>query len=188
MKTDQLSAILLAVWYRRYRLSDRLRFKMNTKDINEILLKRIPAFIGAFPCDAQIKDRHQGSTSSCRSFIFNSDPANAPGQHWVALWVDSCGYGEYFDPYGLPPINDCLRLQVNKLCFGGYVHNRCPIQNISVSSRACGQHCIMFILFKHTGLSLGEICSFFNSFGSRKLNDNFSTEFVNILKLFYSTK
>ena len=37
------------------------------------------------------------------AYVINSDPSSKPGEHWVAVYFDKRGRGEYFDSYGLPP-------------------------------------------------------------------------------------
>ena len=36
------------------------------------------------------------------AYVINSDPSSEPGEHWVAVYFDKRGRGEYFDSYGLP--------------------------------------------------------------------------------------
>jgi hypothetical protein len=38
-----------------------------------------------------------------RRLVCNTDPSYKPGQHWVALYVDSRRRGEYFDWFGRKP-------------------------------------------------------------------------------------
>ena len=35
------------------------------------------------------------------AMVWNTDPANQPGEHWVATYFNEDGMGEYFDSYGL---------------------------------------------------------------------------------------
>ena len=37
------------------------------------------------------------------AYVINSDPSTEPGKHWIAVYCDKHGQGEYFDSYGLPP-------------------------------------------------------------------------------------
>ena len=37
------------------------------------------------------------------AYVINSDPSSKPEEHWVAVYFDKRGRGEYFDSYGLPP-------------------------------------------------------------------------------------
>lgn len=38
------------------------------------------------------------------ALIFNTDPHNENGSHWVAIYIDQNGLGMHFDSYGLLPI------------------------------------------------------------------------------------
>ena len=35
--------------------------------------------------------------------VLNTDPADEAGEHWVALYFDENGQGEYFDSWNTPP-------------------------------------------------------------------------------------
>ena len=37
------------------------------------------------------------------AYVINSDPSSEPGEHWIAVYFDKRGRGEYFDSYGLAP-------------------------------------------------------------------------------------
>ena len=42
------------------------------------------------------------------SFVINLDPSYKPGSHWVAVYFDKNGVGEYFDSFaGLPSSRNC---------------------------------------------------------------------------------
>ena len=36
------------------------------------------------------------------AYVINSDPSTEPGKHWIAVYFDKHGRGEYFDSYALP--------------------------------------------------------------------------------------
>ena len=38
-----------------------------------------------------------------RLLVGNTDPSDKPGNHWIAVFVDSTGRGEYFDSFGRKP-------------------------------------------------------------------------------------
>ena len=73
---------------------------MNTAQIERIL-RRDPyckkIFKGVYARD-QIK-----RVSYPSAYIINSDPSTRPGRHWIAVFFDRRGNGQYFDSYGLPP-------------------------------------------------------------------------------------
>ena len=37
------------------------------------------------------------------AFVCNTDDGDEPGEHWIALYLDADGRGDYFCSYGLPP-------------------------------------------------------------------------------------
>ena len=37
------------------------------------------------------------------AYVINSEPSSEPREHWVAVYFDERGRGEYFDSYGLSP-------------------------------------------------------------------------------------
>ena len=36
------------------------------------------------------------------AYVIKSDPSSERGEHWVVVYFDKRGRGEYFDSYGLP--------------------------------------------------------------------------------------
>jgi hypothetical protein len=56
------------------------------------------SFLGVYPSDLlPLTNMPKNS-----ALVFNTDPQDKPGQHWIAVYVDKGGKGEYFDSYGLP--------------------------------------------------------------------------------------
>ena len=58
------------------------------------------------------------------------------GTHWIAIYVDSRGRGEYFDPYGLAPA-PAFRDDMNRHC-SSWTYNHVKLQ--SVLSRFCDHY------------------------------------------------
>lgn len=109
------------------------------------LLAYDPYFIGVFP-----RNRLPMSAIVCRqlplTLIVNTDTANLPGRHWVAIYVDEQRRGEYFDSLSQPiPKHMLLWLS----CFTNqwkYVLRPFidpPIQNIY--SLTCGAFAFYFV-------------------------------------------
>ena len=73
---------------------------MNTQQIDS-LLKRDPFSKKIFKKVCALDQIEQPTSPS--AYVINSDPSNKPGEHWVAVYFDKNGKGEYFDSYGLPP-------------------------------------------------------------------------------------
>src|SRR6218665_3562783 len=72
----------------------------------------------------------------------NTDPHDAPGEHWVVLYVENSSYGEFFDSFGRPPDAPCRTfLNYN---FSNLIFNDRHFQ--SAISRFCGHYCIFYCL------------------------------------------
>ena len=82
--------------------------------------------------------------------IANTEPSQKAGEHWVAVWIDGRGRGEYFDSYGLRAKQE-LQQQMKKWAPNGWrqVINGDPIQE--PLSTVCGQHCLWFLYQRARG-------------------------------------
>ena len=60
----------------------------------------------------------EGKASSC---VVNTSNENEQGEHWVAVHISDQGHTEYFDSYGLPPIQRGVQ-QLCTLFFYFVVH------------------------------------------------------------------
>ena len=60
---------------------------MNSDEIERFLNSRLEYFDGVFSIDTL--------PNAPRLLVYNTDPANLPGRHWVAIYVDN-GHGEFF--------------------------------------------------------------------------------------------
>ena len=73
---------------------------MQTDQISHILSRDpmlCPYDVVAKDCLPEIIDTYPGA------IVCNTHDADQPGEHWIAMYVDTKGYGDYFDPYGLEP-------------------------------------------------------------------------------------
>ena len=130
---------------------------MNTAQIERIL-RRDPyckkIFKGVYARD-QIK-----RVSYPSAYIINSDPSTRPGRHWIAVFFDRRGNGQYFDSYGLPPkvlgFTEFMNRNSKK-----WIWNRKTLQGLY--SAVCGQYCIYFVLLRCRGVSLRSVTSHFSS-------------------------
>ena len=76
-------------------------FLMDTLPIARILkndscVKKI--FKSVYPKDHLPTMKYPGS------YVVNTDPNTAPGEHWVAMFFNNQRSAEFFDSYGLHPI------------------------------------------------------------------------------------
>lgn len=100
---------------------------------------------GVFPRD-QIPQSFE-SYPTC--LIANTDTSDLPGQHWVCYFFKNPSDYEFFDSYGLHPINYGFSLSSPSF------YNTRSLQ--SLTSAVCGQFCLFFIHAKSCGHSLPDI-------------------------------
>jgi len=127
---------------------------MDTRKILEYM-KPYTAFLGAFPLN-HVPETHQRPCS----MIINTDPCTEPGTHWVALFLNSDGTGEYFDSFGLPPLHPLLWYYIRKACPQGLTHNCITLQ--SYEANTCGLYAILYLKLRHKGYSVLNILSLFS--------------------------
>jgi hypothetical protein len=142
---------------------------MNATEINEILRRHCgELFIGVFA-----KDRLPTKLPRRPALmVVNTDRANQPGTHWLAMFFDDDGSGEYFDSFG-EPAEETFALYMNKHCTRWIFSER---QLQSVVSRFCGHHVVFYALYRSIGYNLNAITSWFSS--DMTLNDVMTHEFV----------
>ena len=91
--------------------------------------------------------------SSPAAVIINSGNKQSKGEHWEAIYISPTDQTphksrvEFFDSYGLPPIQDGTSKLLDLLSQKDWVCNHQPVQDImDMTSRACGQHCLYYIM------------------------------------------
>lgn len=89
--------------------------------------------------------------------ISNLDPNTKPGSHWVAIFIDINGFGEYFDTFGRKP--DGYQLSFLRRNTYKWTYNNKIIQNIF--SALCGEYCLLYLYFRLRGITLEEFVNFF---------------------------
>ena len=124
---------------------------------------------GVFPLD-----RIPTPTGRPKCIIINLDPGSKPGSHWVAIYIDREGFGDFFDSYGHPPQKREIRNYLKKYC-KDWTFNEKQIQ--SNFSSACGQYCIYFLYRRVRDVSMRDVVSVFTD--DLRVNDSIVTEWVN---------
>lgn len=132
---------------------------MNTAEIDCVLRRllenRKANFVGVFAADmlpirsSKQQQKQQFSYPYC--FVINTDPANKPGEHWVAAYADSPTQLEFFDSYGLP---------VTAYSHIRGLHNVSSFNQVSlqpIASQTCGHFCIYYLNLRTKGRSLDSI-------------------------------
>lgn len=138
---------------------------MNTFEINKAL-KLLAYFKGTYP-----RDKIPVTKERPAAFIVNTDASSSPGTHWVAIFLDTDMRGEYFDPFGLPPLVAEFNLYLAQNCPNGYTWSNQTIQNVSFNSTVCGQYCILFVKLRSLGYTFCDMMQLF-SCTNTLLNDS----------------
>jgi hypothetical protein len=137
---------------------------MNTTQIRKMLTGDPYAktvFKGVFPCDKLPKVI---SEFPC-AFVANTDHSGEGGEHWVCYYFDENGNAEYFDSYGIQPVN----CELFKFWKGhGKNHSWNTVQLQGMKSTVCGQWCVAFITNRARGCSLS---TFVNRFRGKDVNN-----------------
>lgn len=126
---------------------------MNSVQIDRVLKRfKVPGYSGVYPCN-----RIPKSTSGRCAMVINLDNDRKPGSHWVCVFVDDSGRGEYFDTFGRPPSGP-IKNYLMRNC-SRWTYNRRQIQ--SAASSYCGHYCILYCIFRSRGLDLNKfVCMF----------------------------
>ena len=77
------------------------------------------------------------------ALVANCDTSDKNGSHWIAIYIDKSGKGEFFDSYGIKPIVSQHENFMNKHC-NSWTFNTVSLQDISTS--VCGQYCCLYTL------------------------------------------
>ena len=95
------------------------------------------------------------------AYVINSDPSNKPGEHWVAVYFDKRGRGEFLDSYGLSPLLVGLKSYMDTHSLSGWIYNSKTLQ--AYFSSFCNHYCVYFISFRCRSAPLHAIVSDFTS-------------------------
>jgi hypothetical protein len=123
---------------------------MNTTRIESLLVNQ-PGFQGVYSSDTL--------PTTPRLLVCNTDPKWKPGKHWIAIYVDKNGCGEYFDSFGVPPnkhFEGYLDLKCSRWTF-----NRKQLQ--SRISSFCGYYCCLFVILRCKGFDMTKIVGMFTN-------------------------
>jgi hypothetical protein len=93
------------------------------------------------------------------SFIVNTDDSSKPGQHWFGIFLPKFGSIEYFDSFGVKPINEEI-LNFFKMNGNKWIYNNIHIQ--SDSSETCGKFCVLFLCYRSRGMSFKNFLNLFS--------------------------
>lgn len=102
------------------------------------------------------------------SIICNTDPSFKSGKHWIAFFLPKFGKIEYFDSFGLRPMNQEIYKFIS-MNGNEYKYNSKQIQ--SNKSKTCGKFCIMFLLFRSKNLKYIDFINLF--INDKKYNEKY---------------
>ena len=112
---------------------------MVTKEINKLLIDE-KNYIGTFARDLLPNNLPLRRKAG---LIVNTDTHDLPVEHWIAIYLDGNGRGEYFDSYGLPPLHKEFIDFMRKNCRLGWCWNLVTLQCLTCIT--CGQYCLIYI-------------------------------------------
>lgn len=118
---------------------------MNTQEINKILKKKIPCFIGTFPKDAIPRVRVRPAM-----MVVNTHPASKRGEHWTAIYVINKDEAEFFDSFGFPALEPEIRRYLSNNC-ATWRYSPRTLQHPLATT--CGLFCCLFLYARSKGMS-----------------------------------
>ena len=130
---------------------------MQTDQISHLLSrdpKMCPYGVVAKVCLPEIIDTYP------TAIVCNTHDADQPGEHWIAMYVDTKRRGDYFDPYGMEPQYIEFKNFMNEHC-SEWVPNDRTLQ--SPMSTVCGQYCVAFVLLRCRNVSMHEFTRLFTT-------------------------
>ena len=118
---------------------------MDSDVIDKVLRKKCAIYCGVFACDDLPDIELRPSV-----IVVNTDPARRPGQHWISIYFDGDGHGEFFDSFGQPP-KRVFERYMNKHS-SSWTFNKKQMQ--SLVSRFCGHYSIWYCVMKFRKVAL----------------------------------
>jgi len=121
-------------------------------------------FLGVFSADRLPTLERVASRRPC-GLIVNTDPADKPGTHWVAMYYGDDDTDEFFDSYGetVASYNRPWLEHLNP----GYTYSTRALQGDKTS--VCGHYCVFYLQQKFRGKTLSRILKYFP--GPKSVND-----------------
>ena len=145
---------------------------MDTDQLQDLMERELgPLFLGVYP-----RDHVPPTPPKPAAMIINLDPASEPGSHWVAIFFDDEGHGEFFCSYGNPPelfpdlyhflvTNSDISISWSSLCLQG------------PQSASCGQYCCFYLYHRAQDIPMHKILEKFTK--DQVLNDCLVADWVN---------
>jgi len=134
---------------------------MNTFSLECIISKYITPpharFLGVFAAD-EVADAVAADAEIATCFIANTDPAEKPGEHWIAFFYDHprcrprCLY--FFDSYGETATD------YGFIIHGSLIRSN-PHHLQGLNSKVCGEYCMLYLILRAHGVPHLAVCNWF---------------------------
>jgi len=99
----------------------------------------------------------QGKTKL--GFVYNLDPSNKGGSHWIASFTDIPAHRTYyFDSYGMKPPPEIARFMRSMTLQDPLMKLRFNARRFQYSDTECGMFCIHFLVKMLGGMNFREFC------------------------------
>jgi hypothetical protein len=145
----------------------------------EKVLRAIPAIdrtlVGIFAADDRLPDLYE--RPSC--YVYNSDSSKEPGEHWTCAFGNTDGSWEYWDSYGLPPLENIYQQMKST---GPIVYNKYWLQD--PLSNCCSLYVIYFLYARCNGRRLVSVLTDFKDLDFQR-NDLLVNDFYKYLSTNY---
>lgn len=133
---------------------------MNAAQLTELLSTDSFArrtFCGVYPRD--VLSLIAVRTNKPATYVINTGTSRTTGEHWVVVYFNGRGKGEFFDSFGLPPRHVDIERFLTRHTLS-YIYNSRILQ--SVVSNTCGLYCLHYIMKRSRGESMDRIVSIFH--------------------------
>lgn len=126
-------------------------------------LRNLPNFLGVFARDTLPAKVNIFP----HSLIANTDEHDEAGTHWIGIYVDEVGRGDYFDSYALGPLFHEFIAYLERNCKAGFSWNRIPLQ--CTTCVTCGEYCCAYLILRTAGKTHDDFMKLFTN--NRNTND-----------------
>ena len=120
-------------------------------------LRNLKNFLGVFSRDTLPIDHY---ALPC-SLVCNTDTQESQGSHWICIFIDQYGNGEYFDSYGLPPLHHEFIQYLTDHAQGGFMYNKTMLQCLTCTT--CGEYCAAYLILRSAGYSYDQFINLFTT-------------------------